>query len=912
MNNLFTNYKAGFRTNLGVNYNCEFSYEHSRYPNPAGSLVTWTRDQTDFDTTLNLVRHGIDLGPYFYGLQNNQEIPVLTLPSGYKICVRRGGGPYDINVLIRNADNTNYEYIIGASVLDLFFSYPAHVYVFAVEETTSHYLSMGAIVSGRPYNNEYTYYAYNVCTYSGDNIGTTLDQFFRAALNESYVDLYNFKSIKSLSLASIEELGFDTNVAPLNNQSTRLISYIPDEDLNNGDAVTGGTNFVQKAPSLDDFITQYGNQDFTSKNIFLKNKNYVIIGRKNVGLSSSQYKFTFLSKFDPSSSLPQITYYETTITVGLSNGIPYIGFIIDEEKHVVKLNIIYIRTIVDQTSGIKSKVADYNTINMNDSEMGLLYAWFNGSYGYDEDSDTGSENPIQGGDETDEVTNTPLNRLTLPTRGAVGSGFVKVYEVGDTELQDICDFMWDDSLLTTLGRFFNDPREIIVGLMVFPIMPSHVRSNAPIYAGNLDTGVTGNLLLNEYETRYAGSRRIPKGNSDFMSFAPYRRIKIDIPYCGEHELDPSAVYGATLKLYYHISFFSGNCVAELTRTFDCGEEEPFAFFGGQMGYSIPLSSEDFTRTLSSLISAGISVGSALCTYGASSAAAGAAKTAEKAAIRQGAANAALGGAVASGVGGLLDGSLAPNVSYNTGGGANSGFLGCQQPYIIMDCPIPAYDGNQSSYIGYTYYKTKKLNDCDGYTKCFEAHIEGVHATDSELEEIVSWLTHGVIIHHNGSATPSDTPSVSGNTVINFMKLTSEVNVIGKSWTDVTPIEGKLIFDQSISSPSILVNSNALRFNYVYIGLFNRFYFVSDTIVRNTDLIEVKLKSDPLQSFKDEILDCYASVDRQKNNGNKFIEDPYMWKQINNDVNILPFIDDGIEFDFGHNQDSYILTIAGKG
>ena len=719
-----------------------------------------------------------------------------------------------------------------------------------------------------------------------------------------------WKSIKSIDLANPKDLGFDANLAPLNNQSTMLISYIPDEALEEDSQVIGGKDFVVKAPSLDDFITQYGSQDFTSKSIFLSNKNYVTIGKKNVGLSGTQYKFSFLSKFDPPNQ--QINFYETTISVGLGDGIPYLGFITDTNNEFVKLNVIFIRTIVDQATGIKTKVADFNTITMSDAEMQSLKVWMSQSFGYDTDNDSGAENPDQGGDETDEVTNTPLNRLTLPTRGAVGSGFVKVYEVGDTELQDICDFMWDDSLITNLGRLFSDPREIIVGLMVFPIMPSNKQSNSPIYAGNLDTGVTGNLLLNEYETRYAGSRRIPKGNSDFMSFAPYRRIKIDIPYCGEHELDPSAVYGATLKLYYHISFFSGNCVAELTRTFDDGEEEPFAFFGGQMGYSIPLSSEDFTRTLSSLISAGISVGSALCTYGASSAAAGAAKTAEKAAIRQSAANATLGGAVASGVGGLLDGSLAPNVSYNTGGGANSGFLGCQQPYIIMDCPIPAYDGSQSSYIGYTYYKTKKLNDCDGYTKCFEAHIEGVHATDSELEEIVSWLTHGVIIHHNGSATPSDTPSVSGNTVINFMKLTSEVNVIGKSWTDVTPIEGKLIFDQSISSPSILVNSNALRFNYVYIGLFNRFYFVSDTIVRNTDLIEVKLKSDPLQSFKDEILDCYASVDRQKNNGNKFIEDPYLWKQINNDVNILPFIDDGIEFDFGHNQDSYILTIAGKG
>lgn len=723
--------------------------------------------------------------------------------------------------------------------------------------------------------------------------------------------MISWKSIKSLTLPSPSEIGIPgVPIIQDTNQKNMLLSYIPDDKLNEGEPVTDGTDFVIKDPSLDNYIGQYNDTSYTSKNIFLENGNYVIIGRKSVGVNSSQYKFTFKSKITVS---PQITYCEVVVTTSLLlDGSPYLGFIISDDGTLARLNLIFLKTSVDPSTGIKTRTVDYNTITMSDTDMNSLRIWLNDGYSFDTSSDEGMENPTHGGNETDDVINIPLNRPTLPTRGAVGSGFVKVYEVGDTELQDICEFMWDDSLLTNLGRFFRDPREIIVGLMVFPITPLHSTANSPIYAGNLDTGVTGNLLTNEYETRYAGSRRVPKGNNDFMSFAPYRRIKINIPYCGEHELDPSAVFGATLKLYYHLSFFSGNCIAEVTRTFDGGDEEPIAFYGGQMGYTIPLSSEDFTRTLSSLISAGVTIGTALCTYGASSAAAATSKKAAVAAARQGSANAALTGSIAGAAGGLLNGSLAPNVSYNSGGGANSGFLGCQQPYLIIDEPITAYDGNQSSYIGYTSYQTKKLSDCVGYTKCLEAHIEGVHASDSELEEIMSWLTNGVLIHQDGSATPSTTPTVAGNTVITMMKLTSERNVIGKKWIDATQIEGQLIYDQSITSPSVLVNGNSINFNYAYIGLFNRFYFVSDVIVRNKDLIEVKLKSDPLQSFKDEILNCYASVDRQKHNGNKFIDDPYMWTQVNNNVKILPFMDDGIEFDFGHTEDSYILTIAGKG
>ena len=296
---------------------------------------------------------------------------------------------------------------------------------------------------------------------------------------------------------------------------------------------------------------------------------------------------------------------------------------------------------------------------------------------------------------------------------------------------------------------------------------------------------------------------------------------------------------------------------------------------GQIGYQIPISSVDYTRTYTELL---------------------------KSAFR-------LGVGEIGPVDFLKD--YAPKVSYNGGGGASFGALGSQQPYIVIEDAIPAYDGRQPSYIGNTYYKVRRLGDCNGFTKCFEAHIECVHATESELNDIMDWLTKGVIIHPSGgSTTPSDTPITSGNTVINFMKLSSEVNVIGKIWTDVTPIEGQLIYDQSISEPKILVNSSALGFNYCYIGLFKRFYFVKDIIARNTDLIEIQLTSDPLESFKNDILDSYASIDRQSQNGNKFIKDPYMWVQANKNVKILTFKDGGISFDWGHTEDCYILTIAG--
>ena len=360
-----------------------------------------------------------------------------------------------------------------------------------------------------------------------------------------------------------------------------------------------------------------------------------------------------------------------------------------------------------------------------------------------------------------------------------------------------------------------------------------------------------------------------------------------IPYCGEHELDPSAIYGYTLKLYYHISFFSGNVIAEVTRTSENGgTEEPMWFFQGQVGFQIPISGEDFTRTISTLLQAGVGAG----------------------------ANAVMGnvGGVIKSVGQLFSGNLAPSVQYSQAAGANSAFLSCQQPHLIFSTPKKAYDGDQDEYIGNTYHKTKLLSNCTGFTKCFDAHLEGLDATNNELEQIENWLTSGVLIHHNGSPTPSGTPSQPGYIVIHFMHCESERNVLGKKWDTPNAIEGKLFYDQSISTPIVTIEGNLIGYNYAYIDLFKRFYWIKDIRAGKNNMTEVHLEVDPLQSFASDIGDCYASVDRQATDANNaFVEDPYKWTQINHDVSIIPFKSSGLPVDFDHINDTYILTIAGQ-
>ena len=702
---------------------------------------------------------------------------------------------------------------------------------------------------------------------------------------------YTWKSIKSLSLGNMDNY-VDWRPYTASN-STLLLSYIPDESaqyIETDTPVINGTNFVLKSPSLEEVMVDFNDTSYTERVLKLSNGNYALVGIQS-GLLSHSYRIQF---YIGGQQFPQLIY---TGTFSTSAGTPYLGFLIDSENQAVKLNIIFSHYLYDSSYGTETHVVDYNTLSLSDNDMSALYTWLNGSSSEDETPDESETNQDQGNDDNDPVQNVALNGLDNPTYGAVASGFVKLYKMTPSQLADLADFMWDASFIENLVRLFSDPRELIVGLSIFPISPLNTET-ATIRAGNMSTGVSGELLTEEYRTRYAGKVKIPKGKSNFMSFGPYRRIRIFVPYCGEHEIDPSAVYGKTLKLYYHISFFSGTCVAELMR-----DDEPFMFFGGQIGFQVPISSVDYTRTISSILSAGASIGTAIMTGGGSLLFAGASEASEDDDKKKKNDNPNYGSNVSKVVNSIARG-FSPNVTYNSAGGSTTGFLGCQQPFLVFEESIPAFDGSQADFLGVVKKKVMSLNNCKGFTKVLDVHLEGIGCTETEQNDIKRQLSSGVIIR-TGSTTPS-----ANNDQLVLLKNLDENNVIGKSWDGTTnTVTWHNLHDQSILNPSFTIDGDCTGYNYVYIPLFKRFYFINDYRLTKENLQELRLEVDSLQSFKDDILNCSAVIDRGTGSNNAFIEDPYKWVQANKEVSTVPFTDGGVPFDFDHQEDCYILAIA---
>lgn len=80
--------------------------------------------------------------------------------------------------------------------------------------------------------------------------------------------------------------------------------------------------------------------------------------------------------------------------------------------------------------------------------------------------------------------------------------------------------------------------------------------------------------------------------------------------------------------------------------------------------------------------------------------------------------------------------------------------------------------------------------------------------------------------------------------------------------EIDTIDGDIVID----SPSIL------KFNYVYIEDFARYYYVSDIVIQRTGLYVVSLVVDPLMSFKDNLLNLPAFIDRNEFAYNDYLED----------------------------------------
>lgn len=563
----------------------------------------------------------------------------------------------------------------------------------------------------------------------------------------------------------------------------------------------------------------------------------------------------------------------------------YLGFLIDDENEVALMVGYRPHVEADIITGYDERVYTASA-----EEMNLIYRFL---HPHIDGEDPETNEPDEGTD-PDYQPDIGVTGITKPDYGAIDTGFTKMYRVSDTQLKALASYLWTSDFVTNVKKFFSDPREIIVGLAIMPVIPETGNAET-IAAGGISTGISGLPLTDQYKfntedtTGYA-EVKAEKGN--FLDYNPYTKVTAHLPFVGSHSLDVNDVMGKNLTLKYIFDFLTGSCVAEIDVN-----GKPRYFFGGSCGIQVPTSAEDFSRMYSGIISAGASIGTLMSSI------AGGGLTAPL----------AIGTAA-----NLLTNAMnsSPTVEYTSGSGSVNGMIGCKTAFITVEKPKEKVAGDQSKFTGKPSYIRRKLKSCTGYTKCFSVHLDNVPCTGQERSELERLLTAGVRIGTSGNSTPSYTPSAPGMHGIIFMKMWSDMDVIGKTWSETTElIEGKLMFDQSMLRPKFIVDGNFSAYNYAYIPEFDRFYFIMEQSIKTGTLTEIDMQVDVLQSFKEKLIGEDADVDviieRQQSLNNAYFADGMYWTQTNKEVKTYPFtFANGNEMKFDIPADNFILTIAG--
>lgn len=143
--------------------------------------------------------------------------------------------------------------------------------------------------------------------------------------------------------------------------------------------------------------------------------------------------------------------------------------------------------------------------------------------------------------------------------------------------------------------------------------------------------------------------------------------------------------------------------------------------------------------------------------------------------------------------------------------------------------------------------------------------------------------------------------------IQFYYNQSDERTINKQLISGISIEGVLRNESSVINPSILLELSApISYNYCYIPVWQRYYFVKNiTSVRN-NLYMVDLQVDVLMSFRNDISNYKIVIDKQTEiaNSDEYIDDDSL---VANSIHFTRIIN----FTRGFNDSpEYILITAG--
>lgn len=149
--------------------------------------------------------------------------------------------------------------------------------------------------------------------------------------------------------------------------------------------------------------------------------------------------------------------------------------------------------------------------------------------------------------------------------------------------------------------------------------------------------------------------------------------------------------------------------------------------------------------------------------------------------------------------------------------------------------------------------------------------------------------------------------------IELYQNSAEVNRVDKEQylTPIGTLLGALREECSMLTPSIVYQSSDVpTFNYVYIPIFNRYYFVTSLSSVSKNVWRMELNCDVLMSYKNEILLLQGVIGRQESDFNPLLVDNELPTQNNPIVEIVDIPSDAFNTQTTEIRHNYVITVIG--
>lgn len=347
-------------------------------------------------------------------------------------------------------------------------------------------------------------------------------------------------------------------------------------------------------------------------------------------------------------------------------------------------------------NGLYDKVTsgDGSTFTVKEGDEGSKIVTSDDDDGYSDDKDD---------DENDSDTSDVSSGIGVLTT---------TFKMTKDRLQQLGRFLWGSNIFDNFSLICNNPIENIISCKSIPL--SIDGSTQKIILGNVDTGVNGDKVSNNFAKQNIGSITITEKYHNFLDYAPYTNVIIYLPYIGFKELDTNLVMSKTLSISYTVDIITGGCLCQVT-----SNNVKLYEFNGNIGIDIPITASNRAQVEAGYISSGIGIASSVAS-----------------------------GNIVSSVTSLIN-SAESQYHYASTSSPNPMCVASTNRtcYVILDRPTYQTLKSFNHTRGKKCYLTKTINTLKGYTICDE-HIDlsGISATDSEKEELIKILSSGFFVN----------------------------------------------------------------------------------------------------------------------------------------------------------------------